>query len=307
MNAITRRQFIRNTSMAALGSTFLIGESKFSQEKRTGIDSPKTNTGSAVTSTVVLIRNDKVLDEKGEPVYDVVLSMLDTAVTRLTGIPVPVDAWKSIIKSTDTVGIKSNVWKYIPTTGTVEQALKKRVMDAGVPESKIGIDDRGVLSNPVFKEATALINARPMRSHHWSGVGSLIKNYVMFIPDPWSTHEDSCADLAKLWSLPLVKDKTRLNVLVMLTPQFHGVGPHNFNPLYVWKYYGFLVGFDPVAVDSTGLRILQAKRNEFFKEDRPLNPPAHHILLADTRHHLGTADPSKINLIKIGYEEGILI
>ncbi len=129
----------------------------------------------------------------------------------------------------------------------------------------------------------------------------------MFVPDPPRFHPDSCADLAALWQLPAVKGKTRLNVLVMLTPLFHSVGPHGFNPAYVWKYNGLLVGLDPVAVDATGARIIQAKRREFFGEDRPINPPPKHIGLADTRHHLGTADPNKIELVKLGWTEGILI
>jgi hypothetical protein len=146
-----------------------------------------------------------------------------------------------------------------------------------------------------------------MRTHDWSGLGTLIKNYIMFVPDPPRFHPDSCADLAALWQLPVVKGKTRLNVLVMLTPLFHSVGPHGFNPTYVWKYNGLLVGLDPVAVDTTGARIIQARRREFFGEDRPINPPAKHIELADTRHHLGTADPAKIELVKLGWTEGILI
>jgi hypothetical protein len=129
----------------------------------------------------------------------------------------------------------------------------------------------------------------------------------MFTRTPWDHHDDSCADLAKLWKLPMVDGKTRLNILVMLTPQFHGVGPHNFAPEYTWPYKGLIVGLDPVAVDSTGVRILIARRKEHFKEDRPLNPPPKHVFLADTRHHLGTADPDKIELVKIGWEEGILI
>ena len=146
-----------------------------------------------------------------------------------------------------------------------------------------------------------------MRAHAWSGVGSLLKNYIMFDPDPPIYHPDSCADLAKLWKLPITKDKTRLNILVMLTPLFHGTGPHLFNPKYSWAYNGLLVGFDPVAVDATGVRIIQAKRKEFFGEHRPINPPAKHIFLADTRHHLGNADPNKIELIKLGWEKDILI
>ncbi len=102
--------------------------------------------------------------------------------------------------------------------------------------------------------------------------------------------------------MPVVKDKTRLNVLVMFTPQFHSFGPHSFNPKYVWKYYGLILAFDPVAADATGLRIIEGIRRDYFAEERPLNPPAKHIALADTRHRLGTADPAKIELIKIGYD-----
>jgi len=129
----------------------------------------------------------------------------------------------------------------------------------------------------------------------------------MFVPDPPSYHPDSCADIATIWNLPGVKGKTRLNVLVLLTPQFHGVGPHSYSPQYVWKYFGLAAGFDPVAVDSVGLRIIEAKRREFFQDNRPLNPPAKHIALADTRHRLGTADPAKIDLVKLGEREGLLI
>ncbi len=222
--AITRRQFIKDSSAAAIGSTLFLG-------------APVNIFGSSSSTrtTVVLVRNKDVLDANGSPRYPVVLEMLDTAVTTLTGKKDPVEAWKTLVTPSDIVGIKTNVWSPISTTSQVEQALKKRVMDAGVSETNIGIQDRGIWKDPLFKKTTALINARPMRSHHWSGVGSLIKNYITFVPTPWAYHGDSCADLAKLWKLPLVKGKTRLNVLVMLTPQFHGVGPHSFSPKYVWK------------------------------------------------------------------------
>jgi hypothetical protein len=85
------------------------------------------------------------------------------------------------------------------------------------------------------------------------------------------------------------------------------VGSNYFNKEFTWPYQGLIVGFDPVAVDSIGVQILQAKRKDHFKEDRPLNPPAKHINLADTRHHLGNADPSNIELIKTGWTEGMLI
>jgi len=289
--SINRRQFIIGASAAALGTRLRLS----GQETIAPIKSDK--------SRVVLVRDLNVLDENGSPKYAVVQEMLDTGIKALTGRPDPQSAWKTIIKPGDVVGIKNNRWPYLRTTAEVENSLKKRIMEVGVKEADISVDDLGVLQNPVFQRATALINARPMRSHHWSGVGSLIKNYIMFIPEPISIHPDSCADLASIWDLPVVKGKTRLNVLVMFTPQFHSFGPHSFNPKYVWKYYGLMLGFDPVAVDATGLRIIEAIRRDFFAEDRPLNPPAKHIAIADSKYHLGTADPQKIELIKIGYDK----
>lgn len=290
----TRRQFIKDSASTAAGLMFL----NFCDKAFAGDDKK---------SRVVLIRHEQAVDNLNKPRSEIVQKMLDDAICALLDTDDPVKAWKKILNPKDIVGIKTNVWNYLPTTQAVEQAIKKRVVDCGVKEGNIGIRDRGVLNDPLFQKSTALINARPMRTHHWAGVGTLIKNYIMFVDKPWDYHEDSCADLAKIWFLPPVKKKTRLNVLVMFTPLFHGVGPHHFNPQYIWPYNGLIVGLDPVAIDVVGVRILQAKRNQFFKDDRPLNPPPKHIFLADTRHHLGTSDPDKIELIKLGWKKDIFI
>ncbi|MCK4630808.1 MAG: DUF362 domain-containing protein [Bacteroidales bacterium] len=258
-------------------------------------------------SEVILIRDKEVLKYDGNPDKSILSDMMDKAITTLTGINNSSDAWKSIIKPDDIVGIKSNEWSHLPTPEALEEILKERVLNAGVREQNISVRDRGILKDPVFQKSTALINVRPMRTHDWSGAGTLIKNYIVFTKKPWTYHPDTCADLAKLWKLPEVAGKTRLNILVMLTPLFHGTGPHHFNKEYIWNYYGLLVGFDSVAVDSVGVRILENKRKEYFCEERPLNPPAKHILLADTRHKLGNANPEKIKLVTIGWKEGILL
>ena len=70
----------------------------------------------------------------------------------------------------------------LPTPKELEAAIKRRVLDVGVPETNMDIDDRGVLRNPVFLKATALINVRPVRTHHWSGVGTCLKNYIHVCP-----------------------------------------------------------------------------------------------------------------------------
>jgi len=291
----TRREFLKDTTSAVLAGALYLNSpvELFAQ--------------SGKKTRIVLIRNKDVLDNLNKPREKVVQQMLDEAITTLLDEKDLIRAWREIIKPTDIVGIKSNEWRSLPTPPEIEHAIKRRVIDVGVPEKNIGIHDRGVLHDPLFLNATALINVRPMRTHHWSGVGTVIKNYIMFVKEPHTYHPDTCADLATIWKMPLIRGKTRLNILVLFTPLFHGIGPHHFSPKYTWAYRGLLVGVDPVAVDSTGVRILLAKRNEFFGEVRPLNPPPKHVFLADTRHHLGTADPEKIDLIKIGWKEGILI
>lgn len=295
MKKITRRDLLKNSALAAIGGALYTSL-------------PVTLYGNnEKKSKVVLIRNKRVMSEDRNINQAVIAEMLDEAVKILTSESSTKEAWKKIVAPKDIVGIKSNEWRYLATPTELENTIKNRLLEVGVSEEKVSINDRGILYDEVFKNATALINTRPMRTHDWSGVGSLIKNYITFVKRPAEYHGDSCADLGSIWNLPIVKGKTRLNVLVMVTPLFHGVGPHHFNKKYLWNYYGLIVGFDPVAVDATGVRIIQAKRKLYFGEDRPINPPTKHILLADTRHKLGTADPSKIELIKVGLKEDILI
>jgi hypothetical protein len=292
----TRREFIKTSASAAIGGAFYLSCSRRASAKV-----------SKQKARVILVRHKDVLDKQHKPNPEILGKMLDQAVTRLLDQKDPVNAWKKLVKPSDIVGIKTNVWSFLRTPESLEQAIKRRAMDAGVKEKNIGISDREVLDLAVFKKATALINVRPLRTHYWSGVGSCIKNYIMFSDSPSSYHPDKCADLAKLFELPQVKGKSRLHILVMLTPLFEGSGPHHFNPKYLWPYRGMLVGTDPVAVDATGLRILEARRKAFFKEERPFSASPKHIMLADTRHHLGISDPAKIELVKLGWDKDILI
>ena len=75
----------------------------------------------------------------------------------------------------------------------------------------------------------------------------------------------------------------------------------------MWSYYGLIVSSDPVAADATGARIIQAKRNLFFGTEKPISPPPLHIAAANSRFGLGTSREDKIQLIRLGWEEGILI
>ena len=67
------------------------------------------------------------------------------------------------------------------------------------------------------------------------------------------------------------------------------------------------MGTDPVAVDAIGAHLLQAKRIAFFGEDRALDVPPIHIMVADKTYRLGISDLSRIELIKVGWADELLI
>ena len=287
----TRRDFLRGAAGAAMATALgygILGEAQ-----------------AEPAAKVVLIRNAEVLAQP-DKMQEILQSMLDEAVKALLETNEPLEAWGRLIKSSDVVGVKTNEWAKLPTPKALEGAIKRRLLDVGVPEKNMDIDDRGVLKNPIFQRATGLVNVRPLRTHRWAGVGTCLKNYIQFDPDRPSFHEDACAALGKIWSYPIVQGKTRLNILSALTPQFYGRGS-NFDTRYVWPYRGLIVGTDPVAVDTVGAHLLQVKRIAFFGEDRALDALPSHIIVADKKYHLGVSDLNRIQLIKLGWMEEALI
>ena len=307
---LTRRAFLSGTAGVALAgaSGLSVGCDRLcpASDKAPEQRNIPGNPAQRKRSTVVLVRDPNVLGPGRKPDPAILARMLDDALAELLGKPSD-EAWKALIRPDDMVGIKSNEWQFLPTPKEIEEAIQERLRWVGVTEERMSVDDRGVRSNPVFENATALINVRPIRTHNWSGVGSCIKNYIMFSAIPISWHVDSCANLGGWWELPMVRGKTRLNVLVMLTPLFHGKGPHHYQAKYTWPYNGLIVGTDPVAVDATGVRILEAKRREHFGKDEPLTVPPKHIRVAETRYNLGVSDPDHIKVKKIGWMDGVLI
>ena len=286
---ITRRDFIQGSAFAVLGASMGFSSQQIKKSK------------------VILIRHSDALDENSKIKEEIVQQMLDEAVKTLFNQDDPVKAFQEIIKPGEVVGVKTNVWSYLPTPPELERSIERRLIDAGVKKEDISFDDHGVRTNPVFLRATSLINVRPLRTHYLAGVSGCMKNYIMFAKSQSAYHPNSCSDLGSLFYLPQVKGKTRLNVLCALTPQYHGRGPHHFSRRYVWGYKGLIVGQDPVAVDAIGLRLIMAKRTEQLGKAREIPPVPRHIEVADVKHKLGNSDLNKIDLIKLGWKEDILI
>ena len=297
----TRRGFLRATSGLAVGGFAGLVRA------RSGAADESVAPERPATSRVVLIRHPEAARPAGDVSPELLHEMLNRAMASLMGTSESGAAWSALFSAEDSVGIKTNVWSNLRTPESLEASIRHELLALGIPGSKIDVDDRGVLTNENFRRASALINVRPMRTHHWSGLGTCLKNMIMFVPRPADYHGDTCASLGAIWQLPELAGRVRLNILVLLTPQFHGVGPHSFSSRFIWPYGGLLLGTDPVAVDATGARIIQAKRDEYFGEVRPISPPPHHIEIADTRYGLGNSDPERIELVRLGWQEGSLI
>ncbi len=293
----SRRDFMRAAAGAACAGA--------------AVESPSTYAAAVLEpaparSRVVLARDAAVFDAAGRVNAAVVQRMLDAGVASLMETDCAM-AWRRIAGPGDIVGVKTNRWEHLPTPAPVEDAIARRIAEAGVSSNAIAVDDAGVRTNPVFRNATALVNVRPMRTHPWAGVATLVQNYLAFAECPAQWHRDDCADAAGVWDLPEVRGKTRLNVLVLFAPLFHGTAPYHFDARYTWAYNGMILGVDPVACDMVGLRILEAKRREYFGRDVPFPVPPAHLRAASEKYRLGEADFARINLVRIGPSDDSLV
>jgi hypothetical protein len=295
-NTVTRRDFLRGAAYGTVGLAMgLEGLASAGQGRPFAAEKP--------LSEVVLVRHEAAVDA-GHQVNSVVAAeMLDTAMKTYTGEGDIAKAWQRYFHPQDKVGIKYTrcSWHRIHVNQAVLDAITDRLITIGVARSRVTANDSGL---PV-KDCTALINVPTVKVHALTGIAVSIKNYINFTGNRSSYHFDGSSKLAETWLLPEVKGKTRLIVVDMLRPYF-GPGPQ-INPLHQWDYKAILIGTDPVAIDTVCLSICQKKRNLFKGEEWLITPPPRSIAAADSVYHLGTSDPTKIKITRLGWEKDLLI
>jgi uncharacterized protein (DUF362 family) len=312
---ITRRDFIKGTVSALLGMS--VGAGILGCEGRPLGFIPATRVSTDKSkSTVVLVRNEKALDQMHVPVQPIIDEMVSDAIQNLASDRDAIKAWKRFIKPSDTVGIKTNDMM-VATHLEVVEAIVKNLHAIGVADERIiiwdqhkaGVGFSGIrnrnrrfgfnrfkISKIVTEHCTALINVPGVKTHCLAGVSVALKNWVGAVTNintkdllvTYPIHGDCCAEVCSINAMPVIRDKCRLIIADALRPLFHG-GPQP-DPKYMWDYKGLLMSTDPVAIDIVALKIVQEKRNQYKGRDWPISPPAKHVQVADHKYGLGNSD-----------------
>jgi hypothetical protein len=289
-DGMTRRDFVRHTMGAALAAPALAGVSAEAFQNR----QPQ---GSLVT----LVRDEKVLNATHDVDVAVLGRMVDDTVMRVTGERTARAAWLALFKPTDVVGLVATT-AVTPTHPELVEIVRQRLAGIGIPQQKI-LDAQKNVDNA--RAATALLSLPALKAHWLAGLGTVIKNYIMFSGQPSHYHDQNNVNLGEVWLLPEVKGKTRLIIVDALRP-LCDKGPQP-DPRYMWDYKGLIAGTDPVALDTIALRIIMEKRQALHGEPWPLSPPPLHVVAADEKYHLGTSRMEQIKLQRVGWEQDALV
>lgn len=287
---LTRRDFIRGTVGATLTVSIL------------GVPWPKGSAQASRSSLVTVVRDKKAMDAGLKVDAKILQTMIDQTVLRVTGKIDIREAWAALVKPNDIVGLVPTP-HLNPTHQELIDGVKASLMkEAGIPEKNI-IMAQGGKRKP--GKCTALISMPALKGHWLTGIGTVIKNYIMYSGRPSNYHHEDSAKLGEIWGIPEVKGKTRLVLVDALHP-LCDKGPQA-DPRYKWAYNGLIAGTDPVAVETVCLKVITEKRRALRGEPWPVSPPPICVEAADNVYGLGTSKMEEIKITHFGWEEDLLL
>ena len=288
-HVLTRRDFLRGTIGATIGTSIF------------GFKLPEGEAKARPASLVTIVRNKNAMDSSKNVDSTILEKMIEQTLVKFTGQKNTRDAWLSLVKPDDVIGLVPTP-HLNPTHDEVVDAVKGSLVDAGIPKKRITLAQGGP-HKP--KACTALIALPALKAHWLTGIGTVLKNYILYSGSPSSYHKSDSSKLGEIWNLPFVKGKTRLVLVDSLYP-LCDKGPQP-DPRYKWAYNGLIAGTDPVAVDTVCLKIITEKRKAIRGEPWPLSPPPICIEAADKVYGLGTSRMEKIKIEHYGWEQDLLL
>ncbi|MDA1315521.1 MAG: DUF362 domain-containing protein [Acidobacteria bacterium] len=169
---------------------------------------------------------------------------------------------------------------------------------------------RSYVSNFFSKEINKMVNLCVLKHHQSAGVTLALKNLSHgLVNNVNRSHASTTANACGIFipavvDLPIVREKVVLNILDGVKAAYHG-GPGGSVGKYSWEHKTMYFATDPVALDKTGWKAIDAKRAEvgvpsiaLLKPDedsRWLNCHVEHIELAGN-FGLGEFDDEKIRV-----------
>ena len=287
---LTRRDFIRGTVGATLAVSTMGLPWALAAEKAVG------------SSLVTIVRDKNVMNAQFKIDSNILQAMLDKTVLQVTGKGTVQEAWIDLVTPNDVVGLVPTPHVNATHDELVDVVKASLMREVGIPEKNI-IMAQGGKRRP--GKCTALISMPALKGHWLTGIGTVIKNYIMYSGRPSNYHEERSARLGEIWLIPEVKGKTRL-VLVDAIHPLCDKGPQS-DPRYKWAYNGLIAGTDPVAVETVCLKILTEKRRALRGEPWPITPPPICVEAADKVYGLGTSKREEIKIAHFGWDEDLLL
>jgi len=288
--ALTRRDFIRGTVGTTLAASVI------------GVPWSGRSENIKQTSRVTVVRDEKVMDSGFNVNSQKLETMLDQTIRLVTGKTEIKEAWSTLVKPKDVVGLVSTPHLNPTHEELVVAVTNSLVRDAGISEKNIIMAQGG---NRRPKRCTVLISMPALKAHWLTGIGTVMKNYIMYSGRPTEYHGEKSAKLGEIWLQPEVKGKTKLVLVDALYP-LCDKGPQP-DPRYKWAYNGLIAGTDPVAVESVCLEIITKKRHKLRGEPWPLSPPPLCVEAADKIYGLGTSNLKNIKIEHFGWEQERLV
>jgi Domain of unknown function (DUF362) len=168
---------------------------------------------------------------------------------------------------------------------------------------------RSYVCKVVTRQINKFINLPVLKHHQSAGVTIALKNMSHgMVNNVNRSHLTPTGNACGIFipsvvSLPVIREKAVLHICDAVKASYHG-GPGG-RPQFMWEHKTIYFSTDPVALDKTGLRVIDAKRAEAGMGSIALSKPdgASHYLNCQVEHieiagslGLGTFDDKKIEL-----------
>ena len=171
---------------------------------------------------------------------------------------------------------------------------------------------RSYVARVVTKRINKFINLPVLKHHQSAGVTICLKNMSHgMVNNVNRSHTTPTLNACGIFipsvvSLPVIREKATLHICDAVKASFHG-GPGG-KAKYIWEHKTMYFATDPVALDKTGLQVIDAKRKQMGMlplslakpddDSHYLNSQIEHIEIAGMLG-LGVFDDDKINVKRL--------